>query len=739
MVEAGTASATFAVAIANQSDQITLSLRSPSGQIINEADGASNPSLELIVSPNSRALRVRTPEPGNWRVVVTAGTVSPDGMIEVQAFGDHDGVQLNLSVDKDTLTAAEAVQLFATPRFEGEAVIGATLTGTVTRPDGSSVFIALYDDGLAAHGDAVADDGDYSSRFTQYSGSGTYTFSIKAAVTSGTTAAGEDLFSFDSSSANPVPQFVREATTTAVVTGASTATGAADLVITKTAAPINAVPGTMLTYTIGVSNNGPAAATAVVVSDTLPPTTTFVTCSATNGGVCEGNNNNRRITFNSLASSASASITLIATVNSNATDPAVVNTANVSSAIADTTTTNNVASATVSLPAARAIQFSASRYSAGESDEVAAIMVVRAGDVSTAATVDYITTDGTATQRGDYMFTSGRLSFAPGQTTQIINILINDDAYFEGAETINIILSNPTSGFSLGALNAAVLTIQDNETGQGGTNPLGDPQFFVRQHYHDFLSRQPDTTGLNFWTNGITSCGTNVGCIEVKRVDVSAAFYLSIEFQQTGYLVERIYKAAYGDAAGTSTLNGAHQLQVPIVRLNEFLSDTQEIGRGLVVLQTGWETVLENDKQAFTAEFVQRPRFMTAYPTSMTPTAFVDKLFANADVTPLAADRTAAINEFGSATTTVDAAARGRVLQRVAENGTLTEQEFNRAFVLMQYFGYLRRNPNDPQDTDYTGYDFWLTKLNQFNGNFVNAEMVKAFITSSEYRQRFGP
>ena len=57
----------------------------------------------------------------------------------------------------------------------------------------------------------------------------------------------------------------------------------------------------------------------------------------------------------------------------------------------------------------------------------------------------------------------------------------------------------------------------------------------------------------------------------------------------------------------------------------------------------------------------------------------------------------------------------------------------------MQYFGYLRRNPNDPQDSDYTGYDSWLTKLNQFGGNFVNAEMVKAFISSGEYRQRFGP
>ena len=79
------------------------------------------------------------------------------------------------------------------------------------------------------------------------------------------------------------------------------------------------------------------------------------------------------------------------------------------------------------------------------------------------------------------------------------------------------------------------------------------------------------------------------------------------------------------------------------------------------------------------------------------------------------------------------------MLRAVAEDPDLKSAELNRAFVLMQYFGYLRRNPNDPQDLDHTGYDFWLTKLKQFNGNFVNAEMVKAFIVSAEYRQRFGP
>ena len=228
-------------------------------------------------------------------------------------------------------------------------------------------------------------------------------------------------------------------------------------------------------------------------------------------------------------------------------------------------------------------------------------------------------------------------------------------------------------------------------------------------------------------------------CIDSKRINVSAAFYISIEFQQTGYLVHRIYKASYGDATGTSTLDGAHQIPVPIVRLNEFLPDTQRIGQGVVVGQTGWEQVLEANKQDFCAEFVQRSRFASAFPSAMTPAQFVDALFANAATTPPATDRQAAIDEFGGAGTSANQAARGRALRRVAENATLAQLEFNRAFVLMQFFGYLRRNPNDLQDSDYTGYDFWLSKLNQFNGNFVNAEMVKAFILSDEYRHRFGP
>src|SRR5207244_13178998 len=198
-------------------------------------------------------------------------------------------------------------------------------------------------------------------------------------------------------------------------------------------------------------------------------------------------------------------------------------------------------------------------------------------------------------------------------------------------------------------------------------------------------------------------------------------------------------EADCSEASGTSTCGGTHQLALPTVRFNEFLPDTQRIGLGVIVGQPGYETVLENNKQAFALEFMQRSRFAIALPTTLTPAQFVNQLFVNAGVTPSTSDRNARIAEFGSATNTADVAARARALRDVAENASLNSQEFNRAFVLMQYVGYLRRNPNDAPDGDYTGYDFWLTKLNAFSGNFVAAEMVKAFITSGEYRQRFGP
>ena len=393
------------------------------------------------------------------------------------------------------------------------------------------------------------------------------------------------------------------------------------------------------------------------------------------------------------------------------------------------------------------LMFNSASFTTTESSGFTTITVKRVGDTSLPVSVDYATSDGTflpcamasgvASSKCDFTSALGTMKFAAGEDTKTFTILISQDSFVEGPETVTLTLSNPTGGAALTTPLTATLTINDDVTEPAG-NQIDDARSFVIQHYHDFLNREADQSGLDFWLSNFTQCGTDAQCLEVRRVNVSAAFYLSIEFQGTGYLVERLYKTSYGDATGASTFPAAHQLPVPIVRFNEFLADTQQIGQGVVVGQTGWEQALENNKQAFATGFVARSRFTTAFPISMTPAQFVDALFANSGVTPSSQERQDTIALFAGAATSANATARAAALRRVAENSTFTQQEFNRAFVLMQFFGYLRRNPNDPQDTDYTGYDFWLTKLNQFNGNFQNAEMVKAFISSIEYRQRFG-
>ncbi|MDT5261361.1 MAG: hypothetical protein QOC61_365, partial [Acidobacteriota bacterium] len=213
---------------------------------------------------------------------------------------------------------------------------------------------------------------------------------------------------------------------------------------------------------------------------------------------------------------------------------------------------------------------------------------------------------------------------------------------------------------------------------------------------------------------------------------VSAAFFLSIEFQQTGYLVERMYKAAYGDFTEAST-----GLVVPIIRRQEFITDTPLIGAGIVVGVGDWQTQLENNKNAYALTFVGRQRFTDAYPAGMTPAQFVAKLNTNVGNALTQAQVDALVAELSANNTAVG---RASVLRKVAENTEVDRREKNRAFVLMQYYGYLRRNPNDApeQSLNFAGYNFWLAKLVQFNGNFVQAEMVKAFLDSTEYRQRFG-
>jgi len=268
-----------------------------------------------------------------------------------------------------------------------------------------------------------------------------------------------------------------------------------------------------------------------------------------------------------------------------------------------------------------------------------------------------------------------------------------------------------------------------------GTNTpitINDSDFFVNQQYVDFLSRFPDQSGFDFWVNQITSCNADATCIAGQRDNTSGAFFLSIEFQETGYLVERMYKVAYGDSDGNSTFGGGHLIKVPIVRRSEFLPDTLQMSNGVVVGQTGWQTVLENNKVAFANDFVSRARFTTAFPVLMSALDFVNALNLNAG-NPLSASEVASlVSQLQAATMT-----RAQVVRAVAEDSDLNSAEKNKAFVLMQYLGYLRRDPNSGQDTDYTGYDFWLQKLNNHGGDFHAAQMVRSFIVSGEYLNRF--
>jgi uncharacterized protein (TIGR03118 family) len=539
------------------------------------------------------------------------------------------------------------------------------------------------------------------------------------------------------------------------------------------------------------------------------------------------------------------------------------------------------------------IQFGADSYSVfeGPLSSHIDVTITRAGDVSHEASVNYNTFDeasaGHASQTSDYEIALGRVDFAPGETSKTFRIHIVDDNFVEGDEAIGLALSNPTGqGVGLGSPAFSQVTIVDNDTTPTTANPIDDPTFFVHQHYLDFLNREPDPAGLGFWVNEITSCGANAACREVKRVNVSAAFFLSIEFQRTGFLAYLTHRVAFGPKATTAEAN------VPVLYGN-FMRDTQQLQRGYVFGQPGADAVLEQNKTAYFNEFVRRPEFLAKYPETMTKEQYVDALLASANFRPedvrlfvvsltnsqevpptvpttttgaprpasfgtarfqlnaaqtamtfiatinnidITGTQTADTNDnllnahihagptvapgvngpvvwgfFGSPfndnnpndqfffplasgvggtfggkwdapegnNTTLAAqldnlrngrayinfhtrqftggeirgnfpaatafrdslvagmfdnspSSRAAVLRRIAEAEELQSREFNSAFVTMEYFGYLRRDPDAP------GFQFWLDKLNAFGGNFQNAEMVKAFITSDEYRKRFG-
>jgi glucose/arabinose dehydrogenase len=334
-----------------------------------------------------------------------------------------------------------------------------------------------------------------------------------------------------------------------------------------------------------------------------------------------------------------------------------------------------------------------------------------------APTVTFGDVTGRVTNSSDGTGVSGAVIRLTGTQNRKTITDANGDYLFENVQTSGVYTVTPSrvnfafspSERSLNQLgNTTDAPFSAIPTG-GTTNPVDTPEYFVRQHYVDFLNREPDESGFNFWSDQMISCGSDAVCLERRRVNVSAAYFLSIEFQQTGGLVNSLYRTSF---------------ERPPFH-NEFVPDSQTVGQNLVVGRSGWEQLLENNKQAFVNAWVQRPSFVSAY-GGLSDDVYVDTLISHTGVNFTSGERNALVNSLTNQTAT-----RASVLRQIAEDQRFVSAKFNETFVMMEYFGYLQRDP------DADGFAFWLNKLNQFGGNFEQAEMVKAFIVSGEYRDRF--
>ena len=375
------------------------------------------------------------------------------------------------------------------------------------------------------------------------------------------------------------------------------------------------------------------------------------------------------------------------------------------------------------------MQFTSADYSAGEGAGAGTLIVTRAGNTSGAASVDFATADGSAQQRSDYTTGAGTLTFAPGETSKTVSVLTTDDLYVEGNETISVTLSNPTGG-TLSSPGTATMTIVDNDVAQPSTNPIDNAQFFVRQHYYDFLNRLPDQGGIDYWSGQIVGCGNNQTCVSGRRIDVSNAFFYELEFQQTGAYVYRLYRAAYGNTQpfpNPDTGNVTEALKMPSYAV--FVGDRARVVGG---------TDLAQSQLDLANAFVQRAEFISRYPAGLSGAEFVGNLLGQIRLSSgvdLSSQSNALINLFNQG-------GRGAVLYRLADDNLQTnpiinrpfiDAEYNRSFVYTQYCGYLRR------DADAGGFLFWLGQVNLFpvRDAGIQHSMVCAFITSGEYQQRF--
>ena len=392
------------------------------------------------------------------------------------------------------------------------------------------------------------------------------------------------------------------------------------------------------------------------------------------------------------------------------------------------------------LPGPGTLAFSASSYNVNEDCTAALITVSRTNGSTGPASVDFTTMNGTGytpcsltgasgAQNCDFSFSTGTISFANGETSKTFHVLISKDAYVEGNETINLALGNATGGALLGAQSTAVLMILDNAAVPVDSQPMDDAQTFVAQTYHDFLARQADPGGLSYWMGKITQCNNDQNCINSQRIAVSNEFFFSVEYQQTGSYVFRLYRAAYGNSQpfpNPDSSNPTEAHKVPSYAV--FVRDRARVIGGLSMAQSQLD--LAN-------AFVQRPEFLTKYPANLDGAQFIAALLQNIQAT----DGTDLTAQTAGLLTLFNSGGRGAVLYRLADdnatnpiaNQQFLNAEYNRAFVATQYFGYLRRN------ADIGGFLFWLGQINSAPLKDLNKQyaMVCSFITSAEYQNRF--
>ena len=282
----------------------------------------------------------------------------------------------------------------------------------------------------------------------------------------------------------------------------------------------------------------------------------------------------------------------------------------------------------------------------------------------------------------------------------------SENFYTVTPSLVNYRFSPSNLAFSLlGNKSDAMFTAAPDSVIRG--NVIDSSDFFVRQQYLDFLGREPDQGGFDYWTLEMAACNGDAACMNLRRIDVSAAFFAAREFQDTGSYVFKLYKSALGRQ----------------VRFAEFSTDRQQVVAG---------PNLDQSKTAFANAFVQRAEFVQKYAANTNAASFVDALLQtlhDTNGTDLFSERNNLISRYNGAPSLVEA--RALVVRDLADHPALTQAVYNQSFVLMQYFGYLRRDP------DQGGYDFWLGLLNgREAGNYRG--MVCAFITSAEYQRRFG-